>query len=146
MWLKQIFGLENGGPAVQEVGDCSCKDGRVIAYPNSMQHRVEPIELIDKSREGHRRALVLYLIDPNIRIISTANVPPQRLDWREEAQRYQNNIDKVPAKGDDFVLNRQEGFPFTMDEAREFRRKLKQERAAFATYQDVAFESNQVVV
>lgn len=34
-----------------------------------------------KSKYGHRNALVLYLADPHIRIISSANVPPQRDTW-----------------------------------------------------------------
>lgn len=38
-------------------------------------------ELKDRTKPGHRRFIALWLVDPTLRILSTANVPPQRLDW-----------------------------------------------------------------
>jgi hypothetical protein len=49
------------------------------------QHRVSSIRLADPTMPGHRRFIALWLVDPNLRIISTANVPPQRRDWWLEA-------------------------------------------------------------
>lgn len=48
---------------------------------NKSQHRVSPIKLIDSTKPGHRRFIALWLVDPNRRIISTANVPPQQRSW-----------------------------------------------------------------
>ena len=45
------------------------------------QHRVSGFKLDDPTKPGHRRFLAVWLVDPNLRIISTANVPPQRQDW-----------------------------------------------------------------
>ena len=45
------------------------------------QHRVSGFKLADPTKPGYRRFLALWLVDPNLRIISTANVPPQRQDW-----------------------------------------------------------------
>jgi hypothetical protein len=45
------------------------------------QHRVSPFKLQDPTKPGHRRFIALWLVDPHQRIISTANVPPQQLDW-----------------------------------------------------------------
>ena len=45
------------------------------------QHRVSPFHLEDRTKPGHRRFIALWLVDPTLRIISTANVPPQQMDW-----------------------------------------------------------------
>lgn len=45
------------------------------------QHRVSSFRLKDPTKPGHRRFVALWLVDPTSRVISTANVPPQRLDW-----------------------------------------------------------------
>src|ERR1051325_10731180 len=45
------------------------------------QHRVSPFKLIDPTKPGHRRFIALWLVDPTKRIISTANVPPQQMNW-----------------------------------------------------------------
>jgi Protein of unknown function (DUF4246) len=49
------------------------------------QHRVSPFKLQDPTKPGHRRFIALWLVDPHQRIVSTANVPPQQLDWWAEA-------------------------------------------------------------
>jgi hypothetical protein len=49
------------------------------------QHRVSPFKLKDPTKTGHRRFIALWLVDPHQRIVSTANVPPQQLDWWAEA-------------------------------------------------------------
>lgn len=55
--------------------------GRLLTFPNTLQHKVEPFELVDKSRPGHRRFLALWLVDPQYRVCSTRNVPPQQEHW-----------------------------------------------------------------
>jgi hypothetical protein len=79
-----VFGCYPDGPAVQNVGTVTCSEGRLLTFPNILQHQVQPCELANKSKPGHRKILALFLVDPNIRIISTANVPPQQKDWWSE--------------------------------------------------------------
>ncbi|KAJ9385537.1 hypothetical protein DTO063F5_4130 [Paecilomyces variotii] len=146
VWLKQVFGLDNGAPLVQEVGSLSTKVGRVISYPSTLQHRIEPLRLIDPSKPGYRKILGLYLVDPNIRIISTANVPPQRLDWTDGSDNLQRALSNMSIEEQDKVLDRRDRFPFTIEEAHEFRKRQRKERIEFLKYQDVAFTSNHVVV
>ena len=45
------------------------------------QRRISSFSLADRTRPGHRRFIALWLVDPEQRIISTANVPPQQQDW-----------------------------------------------------------------
>lgn len=42
---------------------------------------MSPFRLADPTKPGHRRFIALWLVDPHNRILSTANVPPQRQDW-----------------------------------------------------------------
>lgn len=46
---------------------------------------MSPFKLQDPTKPGHRRFIALWLVDPHQRIVSTANVPPQQLDWWAEA-------------------------------------------------------------
>ena len=40
-----------------------------------------PLRLTDPEKPGHSRVMKLFLVDPNYRICSTSNVPPQQFDW-----------------------------------------------------------------
>lgn len=61
---------------LQNIGLVLTRQGRAVFFPNLYQHRVEPFRLADRSRPGHRKILALFLVDPTIPVISTANVPP----------------------------------------------------------------------
>jgi len=69
---------------IENLGSVACTEGRLLTFPNLLQHRVEPFSLADPTKPGHRKILALFLVDPNIRIISTANVPPQQKSWWSE--------------------------------------------------------------
>jgi hypothetical protein len=72
-------------PDSQTPGSVSLRPGRLLAWPNTLLHRLEPLSLLDRERPGHLRILLLYLVDPHYRIASTANVPPQQHEWWSDA-------------------------------------------------------------
>ncbi|KAJ3959799.1 hypothetical protein N0V92_003561 [Colletotrichum tropicale] len=78
---RQLHGDSEEPNALQELGTIVAPDGRLVAYPNTLQHRVEAYELLDRSSRGRRRCLTMHLVDPHYRICSTRNVPPQQHDW-----------------------------------------------------------------
>ncbi|KAL0936091.1 uncharacterized protein CTRU02_208306 [Colletotrichum truncatum] len=81
-WLEMVYGTSlSGSPCIQNYGSVETKEGRLLAFPNTFQHRVSPFELKDKTKPGHRRFIAIWLVDPVNRVISTANVPPQQRDW-----------------------------------------------------------------
>lgn len=86
------------------------------------------------------------LVDPNIRIISTSNVPPQRLDWKDESEGLQELLADLSVDEQVHRLKRDENFPWTVQEAMEFMKKAREEREAFNHYQDVAFRSRTVSI
>ena len=65
--------------------------GKCIVFPNYIQHRVTDFKLSDENRDGTRKILVFFLIDPKKRITSTADVPIQQRSIIEECI-YQNTI------------------------------------------------------
>lgn len=146
-WLEDIFGCEQDGPAVQEVGEVLCSEGRLLTFPNILQHQVQPFELEDPTKKGHRKILALFLVDPGLRIISTANVPPQQKEWwSEEVDRQMKESGQAMAKLSnelkDKVFGDVEDFPIGMDEAKELRLKLMEERKKYVIAGKQAFEKN----
>jgi hypothetical protein len=109
----EVDGRNEDYNKTQVDGDIVCKEGRLITFPNILQHCVSPFSLADRTKPGHRKILALFLVDPHRRIISSANVPPQREDWRE-------------GQGDWGM----KGALMTMDEAKEHRLSLMEERSA----------------
>lgn len=145
IWLQQVFGLQNGEPAIQHSGTIHCKLGRTVMLPSTVQQRLTRVELKDKSKAGYMRALVFYLIDPNIRIISTANIPPQRLDWTLDTET-NGDLKSAMAKLALDNKDKRGPMPMSLDEALETRVKVLEELIEFARYQHVAFESNMLML
>ncbi|MCJ1351541.1 MAG: hypothetical protein MMC33_001525 [Icmadophila ericetorum] len=131
-WLTEIFGLNNYEAAVQEVGDILCKEGRLLTFPNLLQHRVKPFRLEDPSKPGHRKILALFLVDPKIRIVSTANVPPQQRHWwRGNILSSTSKLTDLSAELQNQIFEDVDDFPIGMDEAKELRLELMDERKEF---------------
>lgn len=76
------LGADGGGdPAVQFLGRVTLPPGRLLTIPAVIQRQHLPVGLVDESRPGHVRVLVVHLVDPHYRVCSTRNVPPQQADW-----------------------------------------------------------------
>lgn len=139
-FLHEVFGfgpdvdsIQDNTQITQDLGSVVCQEGRLLTFPNILQHRVSPFSLADRSRPGHRKILALFLIDPNMRIISSANVPPQRQDWGQEKRLPQESLGKVT--GDVLASS------LTLDEAKRYRLELMEERSAQTEEQNEKFES-----
>ncbi|KAM0522607.1 hypothetical protein ACHAPE_002199 [Trichoderma viride] len=83
-WLERTHGTnirDGWAPSLQMYGAVQMQEGRLLTYPNVFQHKESSIKLKDPSKSGTRHIISLRLVDPSMRIISTANVPPQQRDW-----------------------------------------------------------------
>ncbi|KAI8920425.1 hypothetical protein BC831DRAFT_553391 [Entophlyctis helioformis] len=81
-YLEEVYGFhDDASMRVQSVGTMDAVEGRCIAFPNSWQHRQEPFRLADPTRAGHAKMLVFWVVDPVKRVVSTAHVAPQQMDW-----------------------------------------------------------------
>jgi Protein of unknown function (DUF4246) len=147
-FLQAVYGFgpeiegNNDTQITQDLGSVLCREGRLITFPNILQHRVAPFALADRSQPGHRKILALFLIDPHMRVISSANVPPQQEKW---ATVYQETIHKVlserlPSELQRLVAEDIPSCSMTMDEAKEYRLELMEERSAKQEAQNQTFE------
>ena len=103
--VREVYGLADEDAMNQVLGSAETRAGRALAFPNIFQHRVDPFRLADPSRPGHRKILAFFLVDPSVTIVSTSDVPPQQ-HWSPTST-------------------------MTLEQAKEFRRQLMQERKFF---------------
>ncbi|KAL2861935.1 hypothetical protein BJX68DRAFT_223519 [Aspergillus pseudodeflectus] len=103
-FLQHVYGFpddvdgHNEVLITQELGSVECREGRLVTFPNTLQHCVSSFSLADSSKPGHRKILALFLVDPHRRVISSANVPPQREDWRDEKSAAHGGMSTEEAK------------------------------------------------
>jgi hypothetical protein len=76
--VKAVYGLENEDSLVQNIGNVTCIQGRSLCWPNTLQHQVQNFSLKDPKKPGVRKILVFFLVDPNVRIVSTVDIPRQK--------------------------------------------------------------------
>jgi Protein of unknown function (DUF4246) len=140
-WLPEVFGCHQDGSSVQYVGGVATKEGRLVTFPNIFQHRVMPFQLQDGTKPGHRKILALFLVDPHIRIISSANVPCQQRAWWAQEIRGQEPFQILPTELQNEVIRKVEEFPISIEEAKELRLELMEERKVFVQKHDQRFAS-----
>lgn len=128
--LCEIFGTLSmtDERAIQEIGSLATPEGRLLVFPNTHQHKVEPFRLVDASKPGHRRMLVLWLVDPHYRVLSTRNVLPQQYDWWATDAVVAALQNKVPKEIQEMVLDHMRDGTMTLEEARQYRLDLMDER------------------
>jgi len=127
--VEVIYDVKDYGPAIQEIGGVHTKEGRVLAFPNVLQHCVGPFELADKTKPGHRKIVALFLVDPYIRVLSTANVPPQQRDWWAEVLSSENSkLGLLSGEILQHVVEDVDDFPISFNDAKVIREELMKER------------------
>ncbi|KAG8939526.1 hypothetical protein FRC04_006251 [Tulasnella sp. 424] len=139
--IRLTWGLEYGGPSNQVVGAVKTSVNRCIAFPNIYQHQVSSFKLVDPTKPGHRKIVALFLVDPENRIPSTTDIPPQQTHWTREAIHEafvkDNHRMKVPLPVElvDMVADRVDNV-MTLAEAKAYREELMDERTAFVDVVD----------
>ena len=144
-WLPSVFGCEQGWPALQFVGSVETREGRLLTFPNILQHQVQPFSLDDSTKPGHRKILALFLVDPHRQVLSTANVPCQQRDWwRDHIAQLDTRLDRLPVELWDAVFDGvTDDFPFSPAEAKAMRLELMHERKAFVIRHDEALKETE---
>ncbi|KAK6519195.1 hypothetical protein TWF281_003884 [Arthrobotrys megalospora] len=142
-FMNPLLGINNEEAAIQALAEIHTKQGRLVTFPNTLQHQVQPFELEDKTKPGHRKILVVFLVDPHTRVISTANVPPQRKDWWEELLNEDSGkrLNRLPQELRDMIVNNID-FPIDIEDAKKLRLDLMEERKTFVKNQNTQLEQN----
>ncbi|KAL0581042.1 hypothetical protein V5O48_000935 [Marasmius crinis-equi] len=131
--IETLYGVEQFGPCVQNLGSVATKEGRLLVFPNVLQHQVQPFQLADPTQPGYRKILAMFLVDPYIRTLSTANVPPQQRDWWAEVVRKDSStrLGNLPAELMDRVVQMTDEWPISLEEAKKVREDLMAKRRMY---------------
>ncbi|KAJ1944901.1 hypothetical protein FBU59_002468 [Linderina macrospora] len=131
--IRLAYGIEvdddRDAMVSQELGGVEARNGRCICFPNVYQHQVSGFKLKDPSRPGHRKILAFFLIDPSMRIPSTAIVPPQQQDWWAEDLFKLSLFGDLPLTVQKCLIEHVE-WPMSLERAKEERLKLMAERSS----------------
>ncbi|KAI1061041.1 hypothetical protein LB507_010213 [Fusarium sp. FIESC RH6] len=125
--IEQIFAINTQGNKMQRIGSVLTREGRALFFPNVYQHQVQPFELLDKTRPGHRKIVALFLVDPTLPIISTSNVAPQQKDWWLDHVRETEPLRSFPNEIRSMIVE-EVTYPIGLKEAKLIRENLMQER------------------
>ena len=60
------------------IGSLDTPRGRQFVFPNAHIHKLAKMSVAPGAASARRRVIVFWLVDPDIRIVSTADVPPQQ--------------------------------------------------------------------
>ena len=94
-------------------------------YPSTLR-----LSLLARRQVPARSQILAFsLVDPNVRIVSTANVPPLREDWwKKKKQVVAQVLRRPPLELQDMVTQDLDATPITMDEAKRYRLEPMEER------------------
>lgn len=130
--IAELFGVTGGELRDwfpdQVLGSVKTSQGRLLAFPNTLHHKVQPFELVDKERPGHRRFMVMWLVDPNYRVCSTRNVPPQQNSWWAPEAYEKIDFSKLPGEIVNMITDGVGEWPMSREEAERIRLQLMDER------------------
>lgn len=98
-------------------------------------------ELVDKTKPGHRKILAMFLVDPTLRIISTANVLRRRPDWWNEKVLHETRtLGNLQLEMQEHIINSVEDFPDWDGEGEDIQTSLINEGTILSCENEDSFE------
>jgi hypothetical protein len=129
--MSSAYDTKDHGAALQELDQVRLRQGRVVTFPNVTYHRLSRVELRNKKRPGHAKIMVLSLVDPNTRILSTANVPPQQHGWWADRAMQYPPVTALPVELQNQIVKPVDDGPlFDMARAKALRETYRQQEDA----------------
>ncbi|KAJ7764885.1 hypothetical protein B0H16DRAFT_1526075 [Mycena metata] len=135
--MRVLYGMGRDEDLVRDIGAVVTKAGRALSWPNLFQHCVSAFKLADPTKQGHRKILAIFLVDPTKdRIVSATDVPPQQAEWAAEAfaearAAPTSLLGRLPQELCDLVEDYLREAVMTLEEAKAYRLKLMKERTTF---------------
>lgn len=132
------MGRSHGFGGTLSVGAIPTPEGRLLAFSNTIRHRVTGIENKSIDVEGRRRIIGFFLVNPEKEILSTKHVPEQQ--WDLKIPGIMDALDEVATAtlGSPmpeemlFEIVKWAKIGFTLEEARKYRLGLMENRKARA--------------
>jgi hypothetical protein len=95
--VEHVYGVVGSTYLSSNMGSVETKEDSIVIFPNAFQHHVDPFDLQDPSKPGHRKILCFFICSPeNNHIVSTDKVPPQQQDWWSENINDNGYLGKLP--------------------------------------------------
>lgn len=76
--IDQIKSEWDNADSLVFLGKVKTVQGLSLVFPNYLQHYVYPFELDDKTEPGHRSIIAFFLVDPKVKVVSTADIEEQQ--------------------------------------------------------------------
>lgn len=131
-FCDKVYGIKDEQKMTRDIGTLKTIKDRVIIFPNVCQHHVDSFRLKDKNKPGYRRILAFFIVDPyNKTVVATDDVPIQQKDWWSDG----TNI--LPEEVVDRIKNLNHNLPQSLDEAKQVRIELMEERTAIIDPEDL---------
>ena len=128
--LQAIYGFGESSVLVEPLGEVQLRPQRCLVYPNVFEHRLSEAELVDAGAGGHRTVLLLHLVDPTQRVLSTSFVPPQQAEWWDR-QLDEAAAPFIPILALQHVISDYAQPTLRSEEAWKHREKAMKERAVY---------------
>ncbi|KAJ2699850.1 hypothetical protein FB645_005177 [Coemansia sp. IMI 203386] len=129
--LYEFSTADKGAEYIQSAGSIDAKQGRLVCYPNVYEQ--------DRHYgDGATKWLKMYFIDPAVRIVSTAIVPPQQKDWwTKTVSSVPSRISKLPLEVQEMVFKHVDS-PMSFEKACEVSKKAY--KASYDIMESLVFE------
>ena len=127
--VQCVYGLTDEAPLIQDIGSVTAVQGRSLCWPNILQHKVEAFRLEDPTKQGVRKILVFFLVDPGLRVLSTAHIPPQQQAWMELELDRMQVFARFPSEVRELIM--QYAWHFPHERALQVRDEVMTERKYF---------------
>ncbi|KAL6695078.1 hypothetical protein J3F84DRAFT_38399 [Trichoderma pleuroticola] len=127
---ERAYAFQPSEKELQTIGRVPINTTMAVFYPNIYRHHQGSFSLVDRSRPGHRKMLMLHLVDPAIPIISTSNVPPQQFHWWTECKAHNEGlqiVERLPPELQAMVSSHVD-FPVDNEKAKEIRNDCRVNR------------------
>jgi hypothetical protein len=128
-----------------DVGTIPTDPGRLLVFPNDIQHCVSYLGNSSETEIATRKILCFFLVDPKTSLICTKDVPEQQWDRVKLKQAtclmLISKRKGLPLPKEVVMLIVEKAkYGFTWEQAQEFRLKLMQERKFFVNGQNQVME------
>ena len=131
-FAHEIYAAKDGEPLIQQMGNVTLREGRMVVFPNTFQSKLNSFRPADESKPAYCRIALLHLLDPNRRNMSTQLVPCQRKDWwAGQLKRRCAWFRRLPVEIFDRIIGMVDGFPISMEDAQSIRTEFKDERTEY---------------
>ena len=128
-----------------EIGTTPTPPGRLLVFPNDLQHCVTDISNSSDTEIAYRKILCFFLVNPKVNLISTKDVPEQQWDriklrsatWLTLVSR---KMGKPLPRDVVMLIVEKAKFGFSWEEAKQIRLDLMKERKLFVNAQNNLME------